>query len=665
MMNKLNIKTTFTKKVAYPGLLVLILLSFLAALFPDGVNGVLTSIQNKIYKDFSWVYILLVSFFVIFLFILAFSKMGNVRLGADNSKPKYSFFSWISMLFAAGMGIGLMYFGVAEPMSHYVYPALPEITNHAKDSQLATFFHWGLHAWAIFAVMGLILAYFSFRYKLPLSIRSGLYPILGDKIHGWVGDVVDIFALISTFFGISTSMGFGVMQLNAGLVHLGVLHQSTFLFQCIIVLVVTVMATMSAVAGVNKGVKRLSEINLGAAIVLLLFVLFLGPTTFLLSAFSEGVGNYIQKFASLTFDTFAFEKAGRGWFTSWTVMYWAWWISWAPFVGLFIARISKGRTIREYVLAVLLVPSLFIFLWMTVFGNGAIWMDRNVLHGALSKLVHQPDILLFAFFESFPMAKAICVMAIAMIAIFFVTSADSGILVMNSISTANNPHSPKWQNVFWGILMAVITMALIYAGGLQSLQSMTLVSALPFGLIMLVLCFCLFKALRTDELYNSAHMPYGSRNWNGENWKLRLQQIVTFHQKEDIKRFFNEKVEPAFKDLQEEFMQYGIQAEILRGKNGPLSIELNIPHDRIRNFRYGVAAEKQQLSDYLIDEDNTPDVDNGMQYVPVTYYTDGRTGNDIQYLSQQEIIADVLREYDRYLCIVADERNAMVFVDKN
>ncbi len=665
MMNKLNIKTTFTKKVAYPGLLVLILLSFLAALFPDGVNGVLTSIQNKIYKDFSWVYILLVSFFVIFLFILAFSKMGNVRLGADNSKPKYSFFSWISMLFAAGMGIGLMYFGVAEPMSHYVYPALPEITNHAKDSQLATFFHWGLHAWAIFAVMGLILAYFSFRYKLPLSIRSVLYPILGDKIHGWVGDVVDIFALISTFFGISTSMGFGVMQLNAGLVHLGVLHQSNFLFQCIIVLVVTVMATMSAVAGVNKGVKRLSEINLGAAIVLLLFVLFLGPTTFLLSAFSEGVGNYIQKFASLTFDTFAFEKAGRGWFTSWTVMYWAWWISWAPFVGLFIARISKGRTIREYVLAVLLVPSLFIFLWMTVFGNGAIWMDRNVLHGALSKLVHQPDILLFAFFESFPMAKAICVMAIAMIAIFFVTSADSGILVMNSISTANNPHSPKWQNVFWGILMAVITMALIYAGGLQSLQSMTLVSALPFGLIMLVLCFCLFKALRTDELYNSAHMPYGSRNWNGENWKLRLQQIVTFHKKEDIKRFFNEKVEPAFKDLQEEFMQYGIQAEILRGKNGPLSIELNIPHDRIRNFRYGVAAEKQQLSDYLIDEDNTPDVDNGMQYVPVTYYTDGRTGNDIQYLSQQEIIADVLREYDRYLCIVADERNAMVFVDKN
>lgn len=370
-MNTLNTKTTFAKNVAYPGLLVLIILSLVAAFFPDTVNTALTNIQDSVYRHMSWVYILLVSFFVISLLVLTFSKMGNIRLGADNSEPQYSFFSWISMLFAAGMGIGLMYFGVAEPMSHYVYPALPEIANHAKDAQLATFFHWGIHAWAIFAVMGLVLAYFSFRYKLPLSIRSGLYPILGDRIHGWIGDVVDIFALVSTFFGISTSMGFGVMQLNAGLVHLGLLRHSDFLFQCAIIIVVSALAISSAVAGVNKGVKRLSEINIGAAIVMLLFVLFLGPTTFLLSAFLEGVGNYIENFATLTFNTFAFEKAGRGWFTNWTVMFWAWWISWAPFVGLFIARISKGRTIREYVLAVLLVPSLFIFLWMTVFGNGA------------------------------------------------------------------------------------------------------------------------------------------------------------------------------------------------------------------------------------------------------------------------------------------------------
>ena len=664
MLKKIIHNSTFTRNVAFPGIIVLVLLSLLSALFPVKVNSWLTFVQSFIYKNLSWVYILLVSFFVIFLLTVAFSKLGNIRLGADNSEPQYGFFSWIAMLFAAGMGIGLMYFGVSEPMSHYVYPALPSIVNKAKDAQLATFFHWGIHGWSIFALAGLILAYFSYRYKLPLSIRSGLYPILKERIYGPIGDVVDVFALVSTFFGITTSMGFGVQQVNAGLVHLGILNGSSFLFQCVIVAVFCALAVLSAVAGVNKGVRRLSELNLGTAILLLVFVLLLGPTTFLLSAFSEGIGNYIESFASLTFNTFAFEKAGRGWFTSWTVMFWAWWISWAPFVGLFIARISKGRTIREYILAVMLVPSLFIFLWMTVFGNGAIWIDRNVVHGALSALVRQPDILLFSFFESFPFAKGLCTLALVMIAIFFVTSADSGILVMNSISTGNNPHSPKWQNAFWGLLMAVITMTLVYAGGLNSLQTMTLISALPFGLILLILCFCLLKALRTDEFYNSTHLPYGSRNWDGAHWRKRLEQIVTFSQKEDIRRFFREKVEPAFKELRTELEKYGIQSDIIKGKNGPLSIEISVPHEHIRNFRYGVTAEKRLLSDYLVDEDNTPDAENGTQYIPVTYYSDGRTGNDIQYLSKDEIIADVLREYGRYISSISDNRNAMVFVDK-
>lgn len=255
--------------------------------------------------------------------------------------------------------------------------------------------------------------------------------------------MVDIFALVSTFFGIATSLGFGVVQLNAGLVHLGVLKESSFLFQSIIIIIVSSMAILSAVSGVGNGVKRLSEINLSMAVLMLLFILFLGPTTFLLSAFSEGVGYYINQFADLTFNTFAFERDGRAWFTAWTVMYWAWWISWAPFVGLFIARISKGRTIREYILAVLLVPSVFIFLWMTVFGSGAIYIDRNVASGALSAIASNTDVLLFSFFEQFQLATPLCVLALMMIAVFFVTSADSGILVMNSIATGNRANSPK------------------------------------------------------------------------------------------------------------------------------------------------------------------------------------------------------------------------------
>lgn len=657
--------TNFNPNVTYPGLLLLIALSTTCAMFPVRSNNLLTVIQNWIYANLSWSYILIVSFFLIFLFILAFSKIGNIRLGADNSTPQYSFFSWIAMLFAAGMGIGLMYFGVAEPMSHYVNPSLPSITNKAKEAQLATFFHWGLHAWGVFCVMGLILAYFSFRYKLPLSIRSGLYPILGDRIKGKIGDIVDIFALISTFFGIATSLGFGVVQLNAGLVHLGILDKSTFLFQSIIIILVSSLAILSAVSGVGNGVKRLSEINLTMAVALLLFVIVLGPTTFLLSAFSEGIGYYINQFADLTFNTFAFESDGRAWFTSWTVMYWAWWISWAPFVGLFIARISKGRTIREYILAVLLVPSTFIFLWMTTFGNGAIWMDKNVAKGELSAIATNLDVLLFSFLGQFPLATPLCVLALIMIAIFFVTSADSGILVMNSIATGNKKHFPRWQNAFWGALLAIISMALLYVGGLQSLQTMTLISALPFGAIMVLLCFCLWKALRADETYFNSKLPYGSRNWNGEHWHERLEQILTFSQKKDIKQFFLERVRPAFEELQIELARNNIDAHILHSKNGPLSIELLIPHEQIWNFRYGVTTEVKTISDYIADEDNTPDLDTNKQYLPVTYYTDGRTGNNIQYLTKNEIIADILREYERYISLVSDDRNAMLFIDKN
>jgi choline/glycine/proline betaine transport protein len=251
-----------------------------------------------------------------------------------------------------------------------------------------------------------------------------------------------------------------------------------------------------------------------------------------------------------------------------------------------------------------------------------------------------------------------------MIAVFFIPSADSGILVMDSIASGNKPNSPRWQIAFWGVLLALISMALLYVGGLKSLQTMTLVSALPFGAIMVLLCFCLWKALRADETYFSSKLPYGSRNWNGEHWHERLQQILTFSQKKDIKRFFAERVRPAFEELQAEFAKNNIDAHIYEGKNGPLSIELQIPHDKIWNYRYGVTTETQTISDYIAEEDNTPDVETDKQYVPVTYYTDGRTGNNIQYLTKEEIIADVLREYERYISLVSDEENAMLFIDK-
>ncbi|MCR5248583.1 MAG: BCCT family transporter [Paludibacteraceae bacterium] len=664
-MKKIQFNSTFSRNVFIPGITLLLLLSFVCALFPQQTESALVSIQKSIYQNLHWLYSLLVTFFLIFQLVLAFSKMGNIRLGADSSEPQYSFLSWMAMLFAAGMGIGLMYYGVAEPISHYVQPALPEAThNPAKEAQLATFFHWGLHAWGIFGIMGLILAYFSFRYKLPLAVRSGLYPILRDRINGHIGDVVDVFTLVCTFFGIATSLSLGVVQLNAGLEHLGILKERSLMLQSVIIVIVTAAAITSALAGMNKGVKRLSELNLLMTVLLVVFILVLGPTTFLIGAFSEGIGNYINHFADLSFNTFAFEKDGHTWFTNWTIMYWAWWISWAPFVGLFIARISKGRTIREYILAVLFVPSLFIFLWMTVFGNGAIWIDQNEAAGSLSALAGNADVLLFAFLEQFPLSKPLCIMAIIMVVVFFVTSADSGILVMNSIASDVKTNMPKWQNAFWGVLLAVISIALLSAGGIKSLQTMTLITALPFGLIMIVLCFCLFKALHTDELCRSSSIPYGSRSWDGRHWQDRLQQILKFSQKQDIQRFFSDKIRPAFENLKIELAKNDINAHIVEGRYGKFSIELNIPYDQILNFCYGVVAEKRTVSDYLIEEDNIPDVETGYQYVPVTYFSDGRAGNDIQYLSRDEIIADVLREYERYLSIISDDEKSMIFLDK-
>lgn len=660
---KFTFRSTFAKHVAIPGISLLVLLSIFGGIFPDQTGQALNQIQDYIYEHLSWVYMLILTVVITFLLTVAFSKKGKIRLGADNSKPEYSTFSWIAMLFSAGIGIGLMYFGIGEPMAHYLNPAVADTVDRAKQAQLDTFFHWGIHGWALYAVVGLVIAYFSFRYKLPLTLRSGLYPLLKERINGPWGNVVDTFALCSTFFGIATSLGFGVVQLNSGLVHLGVVPEKSFTIQAILIVALIGMAILSSLSGLNKGVKKLSEINMGLAIVLMLFVLFLGPTIYLLSAYSEGIGYYFNNVIELTFKTFAFEEEGKGWFVDWTIMYWAWWISWSPFVGLFIARISKGRTIREFILGVLLIPTVFIFLWMTVFGNGAIWFDQNVLNGSLSAMSGDLDMMLFGFFEAFPMSTLLSVLAVIMIMIFFVTSADSGILVINGLASKNRKNSPKWQGIFWGGLLITASIILLRSGGLQALQTMTLITALPFGIVILICLIGFWKALYLDEKYHKTKFSYGSRSWSGSEWKEHLNDILSFSNKKDVEQFIKKRVEPAFKELKTALTAKGVETYIERGKRGKLSIELLIPHDNIRNFRYGVKASTQDISDSLKTERNTPDVEHDKVVVPVTYYEDRRAGNDIQYLSKNDIITDVLREYERFLSIVSDESNELIIMD--
>jgi len=665
MKNPVRIRTTLSRGVVVPSLIFIVGICLFSAVYPNLTENLLSTIKNFIFVNLNYVYVWSVTIFVLFLLYLMFSKYGNIRLGRNESKPAYSFFSWISMLFAAGMGIGLMYFSVAEPMQHYsneVFSANSGVLR-ARNAQLYTFFHWGIHAWAIYGVVGLALSYFAYRYRLPLSLRSCLYPLLKDKIEGRWGNTIDVFALCSTFFGITTTLGFGVVQINSGLETLHVVPESSFIYQVMIVALLVSLSIISAVSGVDKGIRILSNINIISVVVLLLFVLFFGPTVYLIGSFTEGIGTYINEFFSLTFNTHVYEENTQQWFYDWTILYWAWWISWSPYVGLFIAKISKGRTIREFVAAVLIIPTLFNFIWMTVFGNSAIWFDANIADGVLSQLADNPDGLMFRFLEYLPLTKIVSFLSIAIILIFFVTSADSGMFVMNSIATKNARISPKWQTIGWGVLLAVLALMLLNAGGLTALQSMTLITALPFSIIMLLFIVSLIKALSIDRSYYERDFSATTIPWSGEFWKERLKQIVSFRDKKSVVSFIDTTVSEAFLELQEEFSKNDVEAKINRYEN-PHRIEIEIKYDVVNNFLYGVKGESRIVSDYLLNEENLPDIEGNQTFFPKSYFGDDREGYDIRFFTKNELISDVLKHYERFIEIISEERNEM-FISSN
>lgn len=658
-------KTTLNKGVTVPSLIFIIGVCLLAAIYPKLTERLLNTIKNFIFVNLNYVYVWSATIFVIFLIYLMFSKYGNIKLGKNDSKPDYSFFSWVSMLFAAGMGIGLMYFSVAEPMQHYSNEIFLDNSpaERAKNAQLFTFFHWGIHAWAIYGIVGLSLAYFTYRYRLPLSLRSCFYPLLKDKIKGKWGNTIDVFALCSTFFGITTTLGFGVVQINSGLEIMGVFSGNGFLHQLLIIGILVLLSIISAVTGVDKGVRILSNVNVISVILLLLFVLFLGPTVYLIGSFTEGLGNYITNFFSLSFSTHTFEENTQTWFYDWTILYWAWWISWAPYVGLFIAKISKGRTIREFIAAVLIIPTLFNFIWMSIFGNSAIWFDMNVANGALSQLASDSDALMFRFLEYLPLTKVFSFVTITIIIIFFVTSADSGMYVMNSIATKNAPKSPKWQTIGWGVLLAALALLLLNAGGLVALQSMTLITALPFSIIMLLFIVSLTKALIIDKKYYDQDFSVYTVPWSGKQWKERLKQIVSFNDKESVDQYISTVVKKALNELKQEFENNGINAEVNVYEN-PYRMEIEIRHDVVNNFLYGVKNESRTFSEYMFNEENLPDLEKKRMYFPKSYFGDAREGYDIQLFTKKELISDVLKHYERFLEIISEEKNE-IFIRSN
>jgi len=482
-------------------LIVLIILITVTLSVGTPMEKWFASAQESISNASGWFFILLVNALLFFLIYITFSRFGHIRLGGKDAKPQFSNASWFAMLFSAGMGIGLLFWGVAEPVMHFNDNPLVDNSNpieSAKSAMGITFLHYGIHAWAIYGTLALALAFFTFNLSLPLTIRSIFYPVLGNKIYGWIGDVIDIISVLATIVGLATSLGFGAQQVNAGLEYLYDIPYSR-ISQIIIIAVITVFATASLLAGLDKGIRRLSELNIFLALALLLFVLFVGPTSYLMKGFIQNCGYYMDHFFALGFWSESYKGVQNPdhWQNSWTVFYWAWWIAWSPFVEIFIARISKGRTIRQFIFGVLLVPTIITFLWMSVFGGSALWFELSGDHSITAAVQENVSTAIYKLLEKHPWVSLSSVLAILLVASFFVTSSDSGSMVVDTLTSGGRHEAPKVQKIFWASMEGLTAGILLLYGGLTALQSATTITGLAFAIILIFICFSLVRSLKS------------------------------------------------------------------------------------------------------------------------------------------------------------------------
>lgn len=484
--------------VFYAALILVASLVLMGIVMPESLESATSKAQNFLTDSFGWYYLSIVSVFVGICIYLLVSPFGKIKLGKQDDKPEFSRPTWLAMLFSAGVGIGLIFYGTFEPLSHYAIssPTGEEGTNQGiKDAMRFTFFHYGVHAWAIYGTIALTLAYFTFRKGELSLISKTLRPLIGKHADGIVGKIIDVIAVISTVMGVATSLGFGAMQINGGLSYLfGA--PNNFTTQSLIILVVTVLFMASALTGIGKGIKILSNMNMGLTFILFLFVFIFGSTLFTLNLFTDTLGSYLQNFIKMSLRIAPLNPEARSWINGWTIFYWAWWIAWAPFVGVFIARVSKGRTIREFVTYVLLAPSLISFIWFTTFGSAAITTE---LKGLISISSLSPEQSLFGVLEGYPISMAASILAIIIIVTFFVTSADSGTFVLGMMTTNGSQNPSKQIKATWGILLSITALALLYSGGLQALQNTMIIAALPFSVILAVMVISLLKSLKQEE----------------------------------------------------------------------------------------------------------------------------------------------------------------------
>ncbi len=499
----------------------------------EPMEQIFEDVQKWISDVGGWFFVLVVNLFLAFSLAIAFSRFGSIRLGGKTAEPDFSKTSWFAMLFSAGMGIGILFWSVGEPVLHYVTPPTGEggTIFSAEKSMQYTFLHWGFHAWGIYALVGMSLAFFAFNKKLPLTISSVFHPLIGDRINSGLGKAINILAVLATLFGLATSLGLGVQQVNAGLSHLTNIPESITV-QVILLAIITLIATGSVLAGMASGVRRLSQMNIAIGAIFLIFIIVIGPTLFIMGSFIQNIGAYLNNFFEISFWTETYQQTD--WQQDWTVFYWAWWISWSPFVGMFIARISRGRTIKEFVLGVLLVPSLVTFLWLSSFGGSALFLELNNIADLTTAVQENVAISLFVLLEQFPLGVLASIVGILLITSFFVTSADSGSLVIDSLTAGGKLDAPVQQRVFWAIVKGVVAAVLLIGGGLGALQTASIVTGLPFAIVLIIMAYSLVLGLK-DEKNKLVHFEESEEKTPKVSYQETIKNVIDKRDKDKVK----------------------------------------------------------------------------------------------------------------------------------
>ncbi len=640
------INQTINKPVFFLSSAIILFVTFFGAIRPALAKVFFTSVQDWLVENTSWIYVLGVGTILFFAIWLMVSRMGDIKLGPDHSEPDYGNLSWFAMLFSAGMGIGLLFFGVAEPIMHFSKPPIgaPLTMATAQEAMKITFFHWGLHAWAIYAVFAVILAYFAYRKNLPLLPRSAFYPLIGNRIYSSLGDWIDTFCVIGTMFGVATSLGLGVSQVNAGLHYLVNSIPQSSSVQVLLIAIITSMATVSVVLGLDGGIKRLSNINMILAVGLLIVILLLGETVMLFKAYVQNTGAYLSDIIYKTFNLYTYERREE-WIGGWTLLYWGWWVSWAPFVGMFIARISRGRTIRQFISGVLFIPAGFTFLWMTVFGNTAIDIVSNKGGIDLVNVVNKNvPVALFRFFEFFPLSGALSILGLCLIVTFFVSSSDSGSLVIDTLASGGAEDPPVWQRIYWALLEGFVAAVLLLTGGLEALQTMTIASAFPMILLILIAMFAFLKSLREDyalltTVKNPALAAPPIVSTDEKDWMDRLDSIISHPRLTEANKFLDGVVRPGLSELCDELRKKNFDVNLDLSKKD--SVRLVVRNSGVENFNYGVRLRPFVTPDYIPE-------DNDCFFRAEVFLLQGGQDYDVYGYSKEQIISDALNQYKKH-----------------